>query len=126
MITKKKVKKLTVSRKIRKKRAGTTPKTGLKKRTLVRRKGRAIRRLRPLARRKGRRRLVRRLIRFPKRKGSRMIARRRKAPRRIILSPRARRAQLAYDRAFNESYKAGYGVGFAEGYTRELTNPTIA
>lgn len=126
MITKKKVRKLTVSRKIRKKRVGSPRKLGLKKRTLVRKKGRAIRRLRPIVRRKGERRLVRRLIRFPKRKGSRIIARRRKVPRRIIQSPRARRSQLAYDRAFNEAYNAGYGVGFAEGYTMELTNPTIA
>ncbi|CAN7572608.1 MULTISPECIES: hypothetical protein [unclassified Paenibacillus] len=126
MITKRKVHKLTISRKIRKKRVGSPRKVGLKKRNLIRKKGRAIRRLRPLARRKGNRRLVRRLIRFPRRKGSRIIARRRKVPRRIIQSPRARRAQLAYDRAFNEAYNASYGVGFAEGYTWELTNPTIA
>ncbi|MGO4500663.1 hypothetical protein AB4114_32860 [Paenibacillus sp. 2RAB27] len=55
-----------------------------------------------------------------------MLARRRKVPRRMIQSPRAKRLQLAYDRAFNEAYNAGYGVGFAEGYAMELTNPTIA
>lgn len=126
MITKRKVSKLTVSRKIRKKRVGSPRKLGLKKRIMVRKKGRAIRRVRPITGRKGKRRLVRRLIRFPRRKGSRIVARRPKVNRRIILSPRARRAQQAYDRAFNEAYNVAYGEGFAQGYTWELTNPTIA
>ncbi|CAN7324358.1 hypothetical protein LJR153_001801 [Paenibacillus sp. LjRoot153] len=126
MITKRKVRKLTVSRKVQKKRVASPRKAGPKKRIIVRKKGRTIRRLRPLAKRKGKRRLVRRLIRFPRRKGSRIVARRRKAPRRMIQSPRARRAQLAYDRAFNEAYNTGYGIGFSEGYTWELTHPTIA
>lgn len=126
LITKRKVRKLTVGRKIRTKRVGSPRKLGLKKRVIVRKKGRAIRRLRPISGRKGKRRLVRRLIRFPRRKGRRIIARRRKVQRRIILSPRARRAQRAYDRAFNEAYNAAYGEGFAQGYTWELTNPTIA
>ncbi|KRF00392.1 hypothetical protein ASG89_26520 [Paenibacillus sp. Soil766] len=126
MITKNKVRKLNVSRKVQKKRVASPRKAGPKKRIIVRKKGRAIRRLRPVAKRKGKRRLVRRLIRLPRRKGNRIIARRRKAPRRIIQSPRARRFQLAYDRAFNEAYNSGYGVGYAEGYQWELTHPTIA
>lgn len=109
MITKRKVSKLVVNKKIRKKRVGSPRKLGIKKRIIVRKKGRASRRrLRPIS---GRRRI---------------LARRRRVHRRIIQSPRARRAQLAYDQAFNEAYNAGYGVGFAQGYSLELTNPTIA
>ena len=126
MITKRKVRKLTISRKVQKKRVAAPRKAGPKKRIVVRKKGRVIRRLRPLAKRRGRRRLARRLVRFPRRKGSRIVARRRKAPRRIIQSPQARRGQMAYNRAFNESYNAGYSVGFAEGYAHELAHPTIA
>lgn len=125
MITKRKVRKVVVKRKIRKKRVGSPKKLGLKNRIIVRKKGRVIRRLKQIPGRKGKRIIVRRLKRFPGRKG-RLIARRRKVvKRRIILSLRARRAQMAYDRAFNEAYNAGYGVGFAQGYTWELTHPTI-
>lgn len=135
MITKRKVRKLTVGRKIRKKRVGAlrsprSPrsgrKLGLKKRIIVRKRGRAIRRLKPIVRRKGKRGMARRLIRFPRRRGSRIIARRRKVHRRIVPSRKATRAQRAYDQAFNEAYNAGYGVGFTQGYTWELANPTIA